>query len=286
MSSTVGHAGDTLALARQAGPRARAGGPASAPRLVRGGVRLALGMILPLALLGLWQWAVERVWLPPQLLPAPALVWESLRELLRSGELFDHLQVSLARVAWSVLLGGVLGLTLGVAMALSLTVRAYLRPSVEALSQFPVIGWAPLLIIFVGIDEALKITALTIAVIVPFTVSAYKGLLNVPAAWLDVGRVYGFSHWQTLRRVAFPAALPSLIGGVRQGVMQAWLALVFVELLVSSEGVGYLMVYARNLMQLDVVVVCMLAVGAVGVVFDILLSRLERRLHHWHVGAY
>ena len=243
--------------------------------------RLGIGILFPLALLALWQIATQRVWLPPQILPEPGFVWESLFEILDTGELKTHLLASLSRVAWSILLGGSLGLAIGFAMGLSRTAKAYLYPSFSLFSQFPVIAWSPLMIIFFGIDEALKISTITVAVIVPFAVATYKGIQNVPEKLMEVGRIYRFSFRQTLWHIALPAALPAILAGVRQGCMQAWLALVFVELLASSEGLGYLLVYSRNLMQLDVVMVCMAAIGAVGLLFDLVLNLIERQFGNW-----
>lgn len=243
--------------------------------------QVGLGLIFPLLLFYLWQIATERAWLPPQLLPEPAFVWETLVDMVTSGELVGHLAVSLQRVLWSVLIGGSIGLAIGFAMGLSKTAKAYLHPSFSLFSQFPVIAWSPLMIIFFGIDEALKISTITVAVIVPFAVATFKGLQNVPSKLMEVGRVYQFSFAQTLWRIGLPAALPAILGGVRQGCMQAWLALVFVELLASSEGLGYLLVYARNLMQLDVVMVCMATIGLVGLLFDLALSFIERQFSNW-----
>ena len=246
----------------------------------------ATGLLLPALLLGLWQLAVLRVWLPPQILPAPARVWASLLDLYSSGDLQSALEISLGRVAWSCLIGGGSGLLLGLAMGASRRVCAYLLPTFEVVSQFPVVGWIPLLIIFVGIDEALKISAISLAVVTPVAVNTYKGVANVPHSFLDVARVHGFRLHQVMVRVVLPAALPSLLNGVRQGVMQAWLALVFVELLASSEGIGYLMVWGRQLMQLDLVVVGMIVIGAVGMALDTVLRRLEARLMRWQRGAF
>jgi len=243
--------------------------------------RLVIGLVFPLALLALWQTATSRVWLPPQLLPEPIFVWDSLVDMVRSGELKDHALVSISRVLWSMLIGGGIGLAIGFAMGLSRTAKAYLYPSFSLFSQFPVIGWSPLMIVFFGIDEALKISTITIAVIVPFAIASYKGIQNVPAKLMEVGRVYRFNFRQTIQYIALPAALPAILGGVRQGGMQAWLALVFVELLASSEGLGYLLVYSRNLMQMDVVMVCMAAIGLIGLLFDLALTRLEQHFSRW-----
>lgn len=274
---TLEHLADTPALAPDL-PRL--------PRLhldwlARQLARVALFAVFPLALLLLWQTATEQLWLPPQILPAPGFVLETLRDMLDSGEIATHLSVSLQRVAWSVLLGGSLGLGLGFAMGLSKDARAYLYPSFALFAQFPVIAWSPLMLILFGIDEALKISTITVAVVVPFAVATLKGIENVPVKLMEVGRIYQFSFTQTLWRIALPAALPAILGGVRQGAMQAWLALVFVELLASSEGIGYLLVYARNLMQLDVVMVCMAVIGLVGLVFDLVLGFVERHFGRW-----
>ncbi|AKJ29398.1 ABC transporter permease [Caldimonas brevitalea] len=263
----------------------RAGAPAAAglrldPWLRRLAIVLS-GALLPLGLFGLWSLAVQRGWLAPQILPPPSLVWQSLQELWASGELQDHLLISLRRVAWSVALGTAVGLPLGMLMGLSARARAYLLPSFQVVSQFPVVGWVPLLIIFVGIDEALKVSAISIAVVVPVTVNAYKGIAQVPRPLLEVARVYRLGLGQVLARVVLPAAAPSLFNGLRLGVMQAWLSLVFVELLASSEGIGFLMVWGRQLLQLDLVLVGVLAIGVVGVLLDSVLRWGERWVQRW-----
>ncbi|WP_084187167.1 ABC transporter permease [Andreprevotia chitinilytica] len=246
----------------------------------------ATGLILPLLLLALWQHAASQHWIAEQLLPPPALVWQSLVELWGSGDLRSHIAVSLSRIGWSFLIGGSVGLALGFAMGLSRQLKAYLFPTFEVVAQFPVVGWIPLLIIFFGIGEALKISAISIAIVVPIVINTYKGIANIPNALLDVARVYRFDLPQVIARVVVPAALPSLFNGLRQGVMQAWLSLVFVELLAASEGIGYLMVWGRQLLQLDLVVVGMIAVGAIGVLLDVSLRLVEARLQRWRKVAF
>ena len=98
----------------------------------------------------------------------------------------------------------------------------------------------------------------------------------MPAHLLEVAKVYQFSKWQTLYKVVLPASLPAIISGVRQGVMQAWLALVFVELLASSEGIGFLMVWGRQLMQMDIVFMGIIFIGLTGFVLDSVLAFFER----------
>ncbi len=248
-------------------------------------MQAAAGFVVPILVVTVWSVAVERRWVPEQLLPPPALVLQTLRELWASGELRSHLAYSASRVAWSLLAGGSVGLLLGIGMGLSRTLRAYLKPSFDVVAQFPVLGWVPLLIIFAGIDEALKVSAISIAVAVPVALGALEGVAQTPRTLVEVARVHGFDAGQVLRLVVLPSAAPSLITGWRQAVMQAWLTLVFVELLASSEGIGYLIVWGRQLAQPDLVIAGMAVIGGVGVSIDLALRACEQRLQRWRPGA-
>lgn len=255
-------------------------------RLAVGLNLLLLGLLLPVLVLVLWTYAYRQQWLPEQILPSPQLVWQTFVELSQSGELPDNLLISLKRIGWSVLAGGSAGLLLGFAVGLSRRAYLYLHPTFNLIAQFPVIGWIPLLLIFLGIGESLKIVAISLAVVVPVMVATYQSVLNVPAKLLEVARVYEFSQWQTLQRVIIPAALPSIVGGLRQGVMQAWLSLVFVELLASSEGIGYLIVWGRQLIQPDIVYMAIIVIGIIGFVLDHLLRLIEQRFNRWQRKAF
>ncbi|MDO9237265.1 MAG: ABC transporter permease [Aquabacterium sp.] len=247
---------------------------------------LLLGLILPALLYALWWTATERHWVAEQILPPPAFVWDSLKYVLDTGELLAHVQVSAVRVGWSLLIGGSAGLILGFGMGLSRTFKAYVFPTFNAVAQLPVLGWIPLLIIFVGIEDALKITAVSIAVVVPVALSTLDGIANIPQALLEVGRVYKLDSFQVISRIVLPAAAPSLFTGLRQGVMQAWLSVIFVELLSSSEGLGFLMAYSRQLSQIDMVIVAMFAIGVVGIAIELVLRLIESRLQGWRRSAF
>lgn len=246
----------------------------------------AAGMVLPTLLLGLWWLTAARGWIAPQILPSPAFVWESFWIVLQSGELFTHVGHSAVRVGWSLLLGGSVGLSLGFGIGLSHSLRAYLLPTLRALAQVPILGWIPLLIIFVGIEEGLKLWAISLAVAVPVLLTTLDGIANIPTSLLEVGRVYCFSPAQILRRIVLPATVPSLFTALRQGVMQAWLTVIFVELLSASEGLGFFMAYSRSLGQIDMVIVSMFVIGAVGVLIELLLHLIERPLQSWRRAGF
>jgi sulfonate transport system permease protein len=171
-------------------------------------------------------------------------------------------------------------------MGLSPTLKDYVYPLFNAFSQVPVLGWLPLLMLLVGIDEALKVILVAKAALVPVALNTYHGIRGVPTRFIEVARVLRFSRWQLLSRVVFPAALPTVWNGIRYGLTHAWLALVVVELLASSEGLGFMIVYGRQLFQLDVVMAAVIVVGAAGCLLDRLLAAIELWLLRWRRDAF
>lgn len=236
---------------------------------------------IPLAVVLLWQLFSVLGWVPEQVLPSPSHVLRTFAEMLVSGETWSNLKISLFRVFTGFGIGLVAGLVLGTLMGLSAAARDYLYPLFKAFAQVPVIGWLPLLMLLVGIDEALKFLLIAKATLVPVTLNTCQGIAGVPNRYIEVARVFGLNRWQLLTKVVFPAATAPIWNGVRYGLTHAWLALVVVELLASSEGIGFLIVYGRQLFQLDVVLASVLAVGIVGFAIDKLLSLAEARLLRW-----
>ncbi len=267
-------AGAAIAVARQ---------ETSAPPA--GVTRFLLGLLLPLALLALWQYASARAWLPPQILPTPAEVWTSGTDLWRSGDLLAHVSISLLRVIEGFAIGAVLGLALGAAMGLSRGVEDYARPLFTALAQIPSLGWIPFLMMIFGIGETLKIVVIAKAAFVPMTLNTFSGIRGIPRGYTEVADALRFTRWQRLRLLVLPGAIPPIFTGIRYGLTHAWLALVAVELLASSEGLGYLLVYGRQMFWLDTVILAMGVIGLIGFVLDKGLEALERRMQRWRVAA-
>jgi sulfonate transport system permease protein len=249
----------------------------------RHGKMLALSLVFPLVLIAAWQASSAFGWLPEQILPAPAVVWATLAGLIADGSLQSDTLISLTRVLRGFALGGAIGVLLGAAMALSPRFRAYVDPLFLAVSQVPIVGWIPLLILLVGIDEELKTIIIALAAFIPVTLGAYQGIRDVPGRYHDVGRVFTLGNVDTFRTIVFPAATPAIFTGLREGAANSWQTLVAVELLASTEGLGYQMAYGRQLFQLELVIASMIVIGAIGVASDTLLAQIERRLRNWQV---
>lgn len=241
-------------------------------------LRSAEPFVLPLGLLLLWAVSAARGWISPQVLPSLQFVWETLADLATNGELWTHTAASLQRVLVGFVVGSALGLLLGAAMGLSRSVEAYLLPSFNALVQIPVLGWMPFVLLLVGIGEPLKYILIAKAALVPVTLATLQGFRQAPESLLEVGHVYGYTRRQQVLEIVLPTALPTLFTGLRLGFTKAWLSLVVVELVASSEGLGYLIVYGRQLFQLDLVMAAVIIVGALGYLIDRLLDAAEARL--------
>ncbi|MCP3711031.1 ABC transporter permease [Paraburkholderia sp. CNPSo 3274] len=242
--------------------------------------------LLPAMLFLLWSVGCARGWIAPQILPEPQRVYETFVDLAQSGELARNTLISLQRVLLGFAGGTVLGLLIGGALGLSRTLEAWVLPSFNAIVQIPVLGWLPFLLLLVGVGEPLKYLLIAHAALVPVTLSTLQGFRQTPSTLDEVARVFAYTRWQRIVRLVLPAAVPTLATGVRLAFTKAWLALVVVELVASSEGLGYLIVYGRQLFQLDLVMASVVVVGAVGLVINRLLDVLERRLRRGTPSAF
>lgn len=270
--------------------------PARAPRLIK--VRtspwrrarthllhMGLPWLLPVALFALWSLGARQGWLSEQVLPPPGYVYDALHDLVVSGDLWSNAAASLQRVVVGFGLGAAIGLTLGLTMGLSPVAEEYLFPTFNAVVQIPVLGWLPFALLLFGIGEPLKYALIAMAAMVPVTLCTLQAFRQAPAGLLEVGQACGFSRRQSVLGIVLPAAVPTLFTGLRLGFTKAWLSLVVVELVASSEGLGYLIVYGRQLFQLDLVMAAVVVVGAVGLAFDRLFDVAEKRLNAGRRGV-
>ena len=202
--------------------------------------------------------------------------------MLHSGELADNMKVSLVRVLLGFLLGAATGFLLGTAMGVWRSFEQYFSPLFNCIRQIPIVAWLPFFIIWFGIDELFKVVFIAVGTMIPVAVKTLEGIKGVPAAYLEVVRLFEFGWFRTLRIVIIPSALPSIITGLRLGLSEAWMLVVGAELVAASAGIGNIMTVARRLFQTDVVLVGVIVIAVTGYLMDRLLKLLEIRLVRWH----
>jgi sulfonate transport system permease protein len=245
-------------------------------------IRALMAVVLPLCLVFLWQFLSVQGLLRPTLLPSPLTIAQTAWDLLKSGELEKHLAISLWRVLQGFTLGASLGLLLGLALGLSENLRQLCRILTEFLRPIPTIAWVPILILWMGIDEGSKITVIAIGSFWPVFLNMLQGVRQTDPHYLEVAKVLEKNRWVLVSQVMLPSALPFLFTGLRVGMGIAWASVVGAELIAASSGIGYMILYAREVSQPDVVLVGIAAIGLTGLLIDRLLQKLETVLLKWN----
>jgi sulfonate transport system permease protein len=236
------------------------------------------GMVLPVALLALWQFASSHQLVSSLVLPSPGAVLAALHHLAVTGMLADSLEVSLVRLAKAYAAGTVIGLGLGILLGTSRLARRLIAPSFYAIAMVPLLAWIPFLMLIFGIGEALKLVLIAKAALTPITLNTARGIGAIPPQWRELGRLYNLDTATTLRRILLPASILPIFTGLRLGLVQAWATLVAVELLAASRGLGYELTMTRQLFRLDEMMALMLVIGLIGLVLDRGLIFAEQRL--------
>jgi sulfonate transport system permease protein len=271
--------------------RGRDGAAAGDPRLsrrIRHGRRLGPGRTVPggLALgpvLLLLAWVVTSATgvLDPRTLSAPWTVVATFGELIADGRLQSNLLTSVQRAGISLVLGVGLGVALALAAGLSRVGEALIDGPVQIKRAIPTLALIPLAIIWFGIGEEMKIIMIAASVFVPVYINTHAALRSVDHRYDELAETVGLSRAEFVRRVALPGALPGFFTGLRLAVTISWIALVVVEQVNATSGIGYLMTQARTYGQTEIIVVGLVVYAAFGLVGDTVVRAVERRALSW-----
>lgn len=235
----------------------------------------------PVLLLLLWELGSRTGLIPERTLAAPSAVIGTLTEMLLSGELPSNLLVSFARVAAGLLIGIGLGLGLGLVAGLSRAGELAVDPLMQIKRTIPVLALTPLFIVWFGIGETPKIALIAFASVFPVYLNLYSGIRSVDLRLLDAAKSFGLSRAEQIWHVVLPAALPSLLVGLRYSLSVAILVLVVAEQINAQAGLGYLINNARDFMRTDIIVVCLMVYAILGLGADWLVRTIETRALAW-----
>ena len=250
------------------------------PPTVARQVRNWCGWLLPVAVVLLAELAVRLGWIRANLLPAPSDVVRTLLDL-GLDTLATHIAASTVRVLLGFLLGASAALLVGAWVGLSLRALAVLDPSFQALRAIPSLAWVPLLLLWLGIDEASKIVLIAIGAFFPVYMGVSSGFRDVDRKLVEVGQMYNLAPLAMVRRVLFPAALAHVLTGLRNGLSLAWMFMVAAELIAATKGLGYLLTDGRETGRADIVLAAIVLLALLGKISDGAMQRLEQRLLRW-----
>lgn len=240
--------------------------------------------VSPLALLALWQLASTTGVLPPDRLAPPLQILRAMGQEWEKGTLQAATGVSLQRVLIGFAVGATVALVLASVAGMSRIGEDVVDPPMQMLRTVPHLGLLPLLVLWLGIDEAPKITLIALGVAFPLYVNTVAGIRGVDPQFLDAARAMRLSWGARLRHVVVPGALPSALVGLRLSLGVAWLSLIVAEQINATSGIGYLVSDAASFGRTDVVVGGLLIYSLLGLGTDALVRTIERKALAWRHG--
>ena len=245
-------------------------------------VRQVLAVVLFLAV-----WQASVYWLygndtEAHLLPSPIEVLKTSREMLASGELLRHTLLSLVRVLTGLAVAVCIAIPLGLAIGWFRVAGDMGEIIIEIFRPIPPLAWIPLAVLWFGLRPSAAIFIITIGAVFPTLISTLAGVRGIERGYLEAAFTLGANRSiDIFRKVVLPAALPSILTGVRISAGLAWMSVVAAEMIAIDSGLGYMILNARQIFRPDIVVVGMVMIGLIGFGMDRLLFWGERFVLRW-----
>ena len=241
-------------------------------------------VIPPILLIIGWESASRFGYLKPLILPAPSAILKAGYLQIESGELFHHLGISLVRITKGYAAGAGLGLALGLLIGIFKRFDLATSLVLNFLRPIPMFAWMPLIILWLGISETTKTSIIAIGCFWPVLLNVIAGVKSVDKKYLEVASILEKNRYQTLVKVVLPSALPSIFTGLRIGIGMAWGAVVAAEVIASTSGIGFLLMYSREMWQPDITFVGTFSIGIIGLLIERLFKYIEDHLIKWNVN--
>lgn len=269
-----------------------AAAPTKAPSLFSMRVRkLALALILPVALIVAWQLGGKDGAIFGGALPTPDRVWKAWMLWAfgnpgfglnpYAGTWLANVIASAQRVAAGFALAIAVGVPLGILIGWSKTVSALVDPSIQWLRPVPITAWLPISIAIFGISGLGAIFLITIGAFYPIVINTTQGARDVERNWIRAALMMGASRFDVLLRVVLPAALPSIFTGLRLGLGIGWTAVIVSEMVAVKSGLGYVLWDAYYVGRMDIVIADMVSIGLLGYLSDRLIVAIEMTALRW-----
>jgi len=250
--------------------------------------RLALGeplrfgpLLGPAVLLLYWCVLSYTGILDARIVPAPWTTLATAAALTADGRLPANLAASAARAGEGLVFGVAAGVAAALASGLSRLGGYMIDGVVQMKRAIPTLALIPLVILWLGIGEAMKVTMIAVSVFAPIYLQTHAALRGAELKHLELAQSLGLDRSDFIRHVVLPGALPGFLLGLRFAVMGAWLALVVVEQFNATSGIGYMINLARTYDQTDVIVVGLVVYAGLGLTSDALVRLLDARLTPW-----
>lgn len=244
-------------------------------------IGLVRRLLVPAAILCLWQGACAAHLFNATTLPSPITVVGSFWQLIITNQLLPNLLVSLIRVVCGLTCGVVVGTVLALAAALSRAGEETIDPTLQMLRTLPHLALIPILILWFGIGETPKIIIIALGSMFPIYLNLFSAVRGADRKLIEAVSILGLSRIETIWHVILPAALPGFLVGLRQAFGVAWISLVVAEQVNANAGIGFLIMNAREFLQTNIIFDGLIVYALLGLGTDQAVRALERRLLVW-----
>lgn len=246
--------------------------------------KVSISIVVPVLFLLAWEHAGRTGLIKQSILPRPTIIWESFKDMLETGKLWKHTSITIARVLQGYSAGASIGVLVGVAMGLFKVLDRLLVAFTGLIRPIPMVAWIPVLILWLGMNESSKITVIALGTFWPVWLNVLSGIKNTDIKYIEVGKMCRKNKLIVLTHIILPAALPSVFNGLRVGVAIAWSSVITAELISGTRGLGFMIQYARELIQPDIMLGGVFVIGIIGFLFDTILKFSEKWLLRWNVS--
>jgi len=243
-----------------------------------------IGVIFIGLLLVLWEIAAVNAIFPPMSFPRISSILATWWQLVISGELPSEMLPSLWRMFAGYFIGVVLGVGLGLLMGYVRFFYNLLEPITEVLRPIPSPAYLPIVILFLGIDDEMKIFMIAFATLFPVLLNTYSGVRGVDPIQLQTARTFGVSGRKLLTQVVLPAASPYIFAGMRISLAVALIVMVISEMVAASSGIGYFILSAQRGFKIREMFAGVLTLAMLGYILNRLFLLIENRVLAWHYG--
>lgn len=247
--------------------------------------RLLWSVLTPVVLVLVWELASRIGLLDPNFFPAPSSVLEESGQYITDetmrAELLTNLAQSGSRLGIGFAVGAVAGIVVGLLMGLVPVARYALNVIITATYPLPKLALFPLMIIFFGIGDTSMIALVILGVFFMVCINTMSGVLYSPPIYREVAQAFQLPRTTRLLRVTLPAAIPSVVGGLRLGFGQALIIVVSTEFVNSQDGIGYMIWNSWQVLNVSAMFVGLVIVGVIGWLGSILINAIGRRLVPW-----
>jgi ABC-type nitrate/sulfonate/bicarbonate transport system permease component len=244
-------------------------------------------LLLPALLLVVWYVATDILNLThPVILPSPSAVVRALVRLAGSGELLNNIGASLQRIFYANCAALLLGVPLGLAMGLYKPVERLCDGLLSLFRPIPPLAWVPLAILWLGIGTLSVVFITFLAAFFAVLVNTIAGAQSVDKQLVRAAQSLGAGRRRLMARVILPSVAPAIFTGFRVAIGVSWMSIVAAELIAAPSGLGYMIMYYREVLRTDAIIVGMLTIGVIGLAMDFGTRWLERRLLPWRTGFH